>query len=248
MTHRLCRRGSAYRAGQAPRNPPIRPDKGGPCNQRRPVCRLQAGVGVHNLSEHWLAGSGSLFDLDKVLVRSAAIQRRVRAQVVVEELVLKEPGRDVGDGERAVVSVPSTRCGRTGWRARRSRCLQLLRLRDFQGLHEFLCGEFVVGDGCDGLGDGRSEKNAPHGGGAFGRFLRLIHEAHHRDADSSPRLEETVVKHCEARCICGQWGSAAIVIVIRGVVLRLIIRVSRLIVLETWDVRGGNGSRRRGPS
>ena len=43
-----------------------------------------------------------MLGLDKVLVRRAAIQRRVRPQVVVEELVLKELWRDAGDGERIV--------------------------------------------------------------------------------------------------------------------------------------------------
>ena len=52
-----------------------------------------------------------IFDLDKVLVGRSAIQRRVRAHVVVEELVLGELGGDVGDGEGAVVAVPELDAG-----------------------------------------------------------------------------------------------------------------------------------------
>ena len=56
-------------------------------------------------------GTGMLFDLDKVLVGGSAIQRRVRAHVVVEELVLGELRGDVGDGEGAVVAAPELDAG-----------------------------------------------------------------------------------------------------------------------------------------
>jgi hypothetical protein len=56
-------------------------------------------------------GTGMVFDLDKVLVGGSAIQRRVRAHVVVEELILSELWGDVGDGEGAVVAVPELDAG-----------------------------------------------------------------------------------------------------------------------------------------
>ena len=59
-------------------------------------------VGVHNLPELWLAGSVSMLDRSKVLVRRAAIQRRVRPKAVVEELVLKEFWRDGGTISRTL--------------------------------------------------------------------------------------------------------------------------------------------------
>ena len=52
-----------------------------------------------------------LFDLDKVLVWGSAVQRRVGAHVVVEELVIGELGGGFADGERAVVESPELDAG-----------------------------------------------------------------------------------------------------------------------------------------
>ena len=52
-----------------------------------------------------------MFDLDKVRVPYSAIWCHMGPQVAVEELVLREHWRDVGDGERSVVAMPELDSG-----------------------------------------------------------------------------------------------------------------------------------------
>ena len=84
-------------------------------------------------------GTGMLFDLDKVLVWGSAVQRRVRAHVVMEELVLGELG---GDDAKVVVAHHLDRALVLG---------QGIVEGDFLGAESFLfaalmCGADVLGE------------------------------------------------------------------------------------------------------
>ena len=120
-----------------------------------------------------------MLDPDKVLVRRAAIRRRVRPRVVVEEFVLKELWRDAGDGERTVVAVPELDAGGSVGPFDTSVPLGAPRRQDFERDAQGLAGTLEVGhelaaavdpDGGDGERHGldHGEREAPGvaGGGA----------------------------------------------------------------------------------
>ena len=123
-------------------------------------------------------GTGMLFDPDKVLVGGLAIQRRVRAHVVVEELVLGELRGDVGDGEGAVVAAPELDAGGPVGPLDAAVELGPSRRQDVEGDAPVLAGLLEVGhelaaavdlDGGDreghDLGHGREEALGVAGGG-----------------------------------------------------------------------------------